>query len=266
VSRKVLYLYSGAEENRITVKKALASLGFHCDTFDSRYGPGQDLADDTVWAALEARIEAGEFFFVLASFPCSSSSAARHNPQRRAGPGPLRACWPQKHLWGLPQLSGKDKEQVRLGNLHALRAAKAASIQIRAGRGVALENPQPWKQLPSLFYLEPLTELLALGAKDVDFAQCPFGASSAKRTRIRYYRGTFAKLELQVCRHTDREWWDADTGLSYWKPHAKLAGVRDSKGAWATKGSEAYPDLLNTALAQYIASAWLEIQSSGAPS
>jgi hypothetical protein len=140
-----------------------------------------------------------------------------------------------------------------------LRAAKAGAIQIRAGRGVALENPQPWSQLPSLFYLEPLTELLALGARDVDSAQCPFGAASTKRTRIRYYRGTFEKLELQKCRHPDREWWDADTGHRYWKPHEKLAGVRSSPGVWATKGSEAYPDLLNTALAKYIASAWQEI-------
>jgi hypothetical protein len=222
-SKKVLYLYSGAAENRVTVKRVRASFGFECDTVYSRYGPGQDRADDTGWSELGARIEAGEYFFRLASFPCSSSSAGRYNPNRMAGPDPLRACWPQKHMWGLPHLWGKDKEHVRLGNLHALRAAKAASIQIRSGRGVAWENPQPWRQGQTRFYLEPLTELLALGAKDADWAQCPFGAASAKSTRIRYFRGTFAKVGLQLCRHPDRVWWDADSGRSYWKPHAKLA-------------------------------------------
>jgi hypothetical protein len=251
-------MYSGSENRKVSLRTALESLGFKCVCYDILQGAAGDLGDDTVWESVEADIISGIYFYVFSSFPCKSSSVLRHSPNRRPGPGPLRACEPPAHLWGLPGLQGKDKELVRLGNLHALRSARAASIQISSRRGAALENPEPWPGLPSLFYLEPLDTLLALGARDVDFDQCPFGAESPKGTRIRYYLGSFGTLANFRCQHAKREFQD-DNGKKYWAAHRRIAGRKTEDGKWASSAAEAYSDLFNIRLAQDMANAWHSI-------
>jgi hypothetical protein len=257
-SRRVLILYAGSEEDRFTLRQALESRGYEVDTFDELFGASQNLADDFVWNKLEAEISAGKYFFVFSGFPCKSSSICRHNPKRLPGPGPLRALEPARHLWGLPGLVGKDKELVRLGNLHALRTARALDIQRSLGLAAACENPQPWKGLPSLFFLEPLADLLTQGFKDVDFDQCPLGADSRKPTRIRYLGGTFHELQGYTCHH-EAQRWKLGEGKTAWAPHKPLAGVKTSSGKWASSAAEAYPDRLNQELALHIDNAWSEI-------
>jgi hypothetical protein len=94
-----------------------------------------------------------------------------------------------------------------------------------------------------------------MGAKDVDFDQCPLGAASRKPTRIRYFGGTFAELQGYECHH-EAQYWDMGEGKSVWAPHKPLAGVKTTEGKWASSNAEAYPDALNIELALHIDNAW----------
>jgi hypothetical protein len=253
----VLYMYSGKPAGRVTLQRALLTLGRETVTYDKHSGSHQDLADDTVWSELRSRLQAGEFAFVFSSFPCTSSAISRHHPRRAPGPGPLRSC---ENIWGLLGLSQPDKEKVRLGNLHACRTAEAMEIQLDANRGAACEQPEPWEGLLSLLLLPPLLKLLSKGAVDVAFDQCPFGAASAKGTAIRFSKGTFESIAQHRCNHPKVDWTSAD-GTRYKASHPKLAGQKAADGSWLTSQAEAYPDMLNVKLAQCIDAACKEVEN-----
>ena len=129
-SCRILLLYSGCHHwpdgtPRLTLKMALGRLGFEADEFDVLHGESGDLSNDMVWDELARQIAKGVYAFVFACPPCSSASAARHNPARGPGLGPVRSV---ARPWGLPGLSPLDKELVRLGNLHVLRTCEAADF------------------------------------------------------------------------------------------------------------------------------------------
>jgi hypothetical protein len=252
---RILLLYSGCRSwpdgsPRLTLKIALGRLGYEADEFDILHGEAYDLSNDMVWDELARQIAKGAYAFVFASPPCSSASVARHNHARGPGPGPVRSL---ARPWGLPGLSPSDKELVRVGNLHVLRTCAAAEAMLSLGRGYAVENPEPWEGLPSLFHLDPLQALLGSGGADVSFRQCAVGAASAKPTRIRFWLGPFASLGDLVCNHPPVVWTDAD-GTSYTAPHRRLVG-REPGGGFGTSKSSAYPDQLNCRLAECIVAA-----------
>jgi hypothetical protein len=255
---RILLLYSGCRlradgSPRLTLKVALDLLGFKADEFDILHGEAYDLSNDMVWDELARQLAKGVYAFVFASPPCASASVARHNPARGPGPGPVRSL---ARPWGLPNLSPSDKELVRVGNLHVLRTCAAAEAMVLLGRGYAVENPEPWEGLPSLFHLDPLQALLDNGGSDVSFKQCALGAASAKPTRIRFRLGTFASLGDLACTHPPVLWTDAD-GTSYTSPHQRLVG-REPGGGFGTSRSSAYPDQLNCKLAACIVAAVAE--------
>ena len=92
--------------------------------------------------------------------------------------------------------------------------------------------------------------------KVIDFAQCPFGAASAKPTRVMYANADFTHLAGE-CNHA-KQWWN----FSDWKgqprrvfaAHAPLVG-RLEQGRPATAAAAAYPAGLNEAIARGIAAA-----------
>ncbi len=45
---RVLILYAGSEEDRLTLRQALKDRGYDVDTFDELFGASQNLADDFV--------------------------------------------------------------------------------------------------------------------------------------------------------------------------------------------------------------------------
>ena len=73
---------------------------------------GQDLSDPVKVGSLVERVRAGEFDAVFMSPPCNTWSRAVHS--NKWGPRPLRnKQWPL----GFPWLTGKFKDQAKLGNL-----------------------------------------------------------------------------------------------------------------------------------------------------
>ena len=238
--------------NRRSLATCLEAYGINCVSYDKVLGDDWDLADDLVWTALLAKIRQGLYKFVFSSLPCKSAAISRHRPDRGPGPGPLRAT-DKRGLWGLPNLQPADKELVRLGNLHVTRTGIACrEVMAAGGWGFGVEQPAPVDGLPSLLHLEPL-QLEDLGAVDVIFHQCPFGADSVKPTCIRYVGGSFDQLAQHQCTHPKVTWTDERTGESYEAPHQRLAGRKLPNGKWATESAQHYSDLLNETLASCIA-------------
>ena len=140
-----------------------------------------DLADDSLWLLLMDEFRKGIYNALFLGTPCTTFSAARTGP-----PGP-RALRSPQHPYGLPkkELTIRENEEVRLGTYFALKSAEFCKMAVDTQRPFALENPKPKKGVVSLF---DLPEMLAVakmpGVRVVDFDQCPFGAETAKPTRI----------------------------------------------------------------------------------
>jgi hypothetical protein len=247
----VLYLFSGPLAGRRSLELCLADRGLMCDSMDAVLE--HDLSDDGVWETIIRDIDAGRYCFLFSSFPCKSSSISRHRADRRPGPGPLRSLEPPHHIWGLPGLSGSDKELVRLGNYFAIRTAAACRRMAALGLGYALEQPRPHPGLPSLLFLPPVQTLLDEGASQVDFDQCMFRSVTTKPTRVIYFKGKFSSLS-SCCTHP-MVWWDTGGGTGNWASHQILAGVRLATGKFALEETQWYTDELNEALAECIAQA-----------
>ena len=236
---------------RKTLALCLGAYGIGCVSYDLCLGPEFDISDELVWERLLKEIQSGRYAFLFSSFPCKSAAIPRHNPDRGPGPGPLRSV---DKPWGLPNLKPTDKELVRIGNLCATRSAAASRALLDSGGvGFAFEQPSPVDGLPSLLHLPPL-DMQDVGAQDVHFHQCPFGAPSIKPTCIRYCGGSFSLLSSFKCNHKMQRWKDSNSKY-YWAPHQKLAGRKLDDGRWATEVSQEYPDDLNKELASHIAAA-----------
>ena len=140
-----------------------------------------NVVDDTAWEAWKAKLHAGEYYFLFCGTPCEIFSHAR---QVQPGPPPLRSV---EYPRGIPTLSGKLKEQVRMGNLFVCRTTEACAIIHGLGGGFAVENPKRWGAEPSLFAMEEIVELARVsGTGAVDLDQCCFGAIATKPTTLLY--------------------------------------------------------------------------------
>ena len=125
-----------------------------------------DLTSDHLWLDLVNRVSNHEFTLVWMGTPCTTFSIARQGP-----PGPV-ALRTLEHLYGKPSnvLSQSDSAAVQQGNYFAFKSANMAWICIRHGVGFAIENPEPWRDAPSLFELPEFVELHAdANVKTVNF-------------------------------------------------------------------------------------------------
>jgi hypothetical protein len=231
------------------LEQCLADHGIMCDSMDVVLG--HDLSDDSAWETITRDIDSGKYGFLFSSFPCKSSSISRHRVDRQPGPGPLRGIDPPHHIWGLPGLTGADKELVRLGNYYAIRTSAACRRMAAHGWGYALEQPKPIPGLPSLLLLPPVRTLLDEGASLVDLDQCMFSSVTVKPTRVIYYKGNFSSLSWARCTHPI-VWWDTGGDTGYWASHQILAGVRLANGKFALEETQWYTDEFNEALAECI--------------
>ena len=216
--------------------------GWECDDFDSKANgkPNQDLSRDNIWTLLLARIKNGFYDAVIAGPPCETFSHAR---QVQPGPRPLRSF---ERPYGLPksELWPDEWEQLRMGNLLALRNAEACKSIHQAGGAFIIENPREWEGSPAIWLLDEYKELASLpGVEQMVIDQCGFGAASQKPTRLMY-----ARVHLEVaaysCKHPKRQFWD-NRGKAYWAAHERLVGRKDASGQWATRAAAAWPAKLN---------------------
>lgn len=247
-ARRVLVLFSGPAGRWDGLAAYLREWDILVDEVDvvNQAMINQDVVDDIAWEVWKAKLGAGEYYFLFCGTPCETFSHAR---QMRPGPPPLRSV---EYPRGIPTLSGKLKEQVRLGNLFACRTAEACTIIRGVGGGFAIENPRRWGAEPSLFGMEEIVGLARTSnAGTVDLDQCCYGAVATKPTTLLYTRVDFADLARR-CRHPPQRWTKPD-GTVLWAPHEPIVGRRQADGAWATKALGAYPTDFNWELAQRIA-------------
>ena len=239
---RLLHVFSGPGGRSDGLAAYIREAGWECDEFDVVNGEHQDLLDDVIWDALLAKIKDGHYDFIVAGPPCESFSHAR---ETRPGPRPLRSV---KFPYGFKNLKGFEAEQVRKGNLFAVRVAEACDIiSERHLGGFLIENPTPWEDFASIWVLP---EYIALAGKtDVhvtDFDQCEYGAFSTKPIRF-MYKGVSSKIFVHRCSHF-KQWFTDDRGVDYWSAHPRQVG-RKKQGKWATKALAIWPGKLNKAIA-----------------
>ena len=145
--KKCLELFSGC----IVLSKGLCRYGFAAEAWDVEYNYFSDLSKPEVLASILDRIRAHEFSYVHLGTPCSTWSRARRNDGR--GPHPLRAD--HANLFCFSQLSAKDQDKVRMGNLLLNISIEVFVACIEANVAVSMENPAS-----SRIWLTPVTQRL----------------------------------------------------------------------------------------------------------
>ena len=138
--------------------------------------PGHNVLDADVEHRILNWIRSGVILFIWLGMPCTSFSRARKFDG--LGPPPLRT---DEYLWGLPNLSTKDRLKVHTGN--ALFALTLRVLEVCEQHGVpyALENPAS----SMAWLLAPMKRFLRDYHPDVvtlDF--CCFGEVWRKPTQL----------------------------------------------------------------------------------
>lgn len=175
--------------------------------------------------------------------PCETFSPARHIEQ----PAEAKGKWPRPlrsstRLWGLPNLSMREIEQMRVGSKLYIHNT-LIDLQVVQHGGFALlehpadpqEDPKPstWQSQLHKVYAYALP-----GTIPIRIDQWKFGASSVKPTVIRSMGGD-SQTKFDLLRHQDHQ---------LPRPSTVLKGV-DERGQFRTAEAKEYPTLLSKALA-----------------
>ena len=162
-----LDLYSGKKG----VAKALVSLtDTWVITFELEDGPNQDVLSEQNKSLIERLLRSGFILGLGAAIFCSSFSRAVRPPVRSAS-----------LPYGLPNLSRKMEEKVKLGNRHAQWLAHLLQVCIELKIHFWVENPDG----SFLWYLDEFVELGARTASQVfRLDYCTLGTKWRKRSRF----------------------------------------------------------------------------------
>lgn len=269
--KRILHLFSGPSERSDGLAAELAARGWSCDEYDIVNGPLQDLAADQVWEEVMKKIEDGLYQAMLAGPPCNTFTNARKENDN--GPKPLRSAQgPERY--GLKNLSIEQKEQVRFGNLMAVRTAAAVEAMDKQEKPSIVEQPL-LKEDENSISMFKLDEYIRIRKKPtcraVEVAQCRYGARTSKPTTLllnRLRRATFH----DKCNHDKKVWKRPSTGQTHWGAHPPLKGKEwyipgedwkpsmlrtpkqiaqaEKNKPYLTSGAQAYPHELNRALAK----------------
>ena len=188
-----------------------------------------DLADQHAWDDLCRSARSEHFGGLLGSPPCSTFSVARSRP---GGPPPLRGE-SAPEIYGLPGLTPSQKEQCRIGTLHALRAHEMAQIFDDRSLPWLAETPLIRRGHPSVF---KLPEWLALRQRPTirqsDPDQCQFKDHPVREPMDTYRKGTtlVGSMDLQgtfrSCSCPVQQWVVPTTGQVISSPHPPLVGTQ----------------------------------------
>lgn len=261
--KTLLYLYSGPYRAD-SVAEYIRSLGSDCMEVDIEAKSTMDLLDCDVWQKLLDDIQSGKYFGIFASPPCSTFSMARKGKFDR-GPYQLRGAEMPQLYKGVAGLTQEEREQIKIGNVLADRAAEAVHWFAVRGYPWAIEQPARREGNPSMFNL-PKFELLRKtpNACFKRFAQCHFGCEFQKSTEI------LGNISLDHwpgdCCHPTKEWIIPWSGVKHVGPHPPLKGrqkaipaecwvesmLRDVEppGPFLTKSTAHYPGEMNRAIAE----------------
>lgn len=153
--------------------------------------PRIDLTDPKVFAVIAGWIKNGCIKGIWVATPCTSWSRARHGPIYSSW-GPLRS---NQHLFGIPGLSAKDCQKIKVGNQTMFVTVKIIRIAIRFLVPCFLENPVG----SMMRWVPQLNNLCRHDSSSLFIADfCQHGARWRKRTRIQgWYAHEDDRLHLQ---------------------------------------------------------------------
>ena len=257
-SSKVLVIFSGPQSRPDGLSVFLARAGLECVMFDNDPASGgdarQDLLNDSVYKALLARVQSGEFLAIIAAPPCSTFSIARFFKPRDGNRGApvLRT---RAHILGIPGLDSSKDVEVRSANTLLFRTVALLAAGYAVGTQYILENPAdrgvpadrdlfiderhgPIWRVPEVIGLKRATS-----ASTCTFPMCAFGSPWQKFTTLLHSAGFdswLAPLAGIRCPHHRHD--------------APAGGEVDANGVWVSREAAAYPANLNLYLARAIAS------------
>jgi hypothetical protein len=206
----------------------LKNVGCACLHFEVTLGPEYDLCNSKVRQLIRGWISSSCVAAVWLATPCTSWSRARHGPANSSW-GPIRD---NNFIYGLPNVSEKDKQKLRMGNATMRCTAQFIRTCIQNRVPVFLENPAH-----SMIWMAPEIKKCCTHMSHRSFITdfCQHGARWRKRTRISaWYAQPCSVMNLTcsgrkgLCSHT-------------LKPHIILQGQdRKSKCLW-THIAQPYP-------------------------
>ena len=225
-----LEVFSGSGRLSQAWRRQMTSRGIVVFELDIRREAASDLTLRRVQKTVRRWVTRGLVAALWLGTPCTSFSRARER-------GPGGAIRSQLFPCGLPEVSQKDKEKIRVGNILVRFSTSIFEEARRRGIPVALENP--WTS--RLWMMPGIQRLLKL--KDVRWRKldfCAYRMPWQKRTGLMY-----ANVDLSpacvcctgrgVCSFTNR-------------PHVILKGC-DEQGRVRTLVAEPYPRPLCNVLA-----------------
>ena len=244
----IVHLYSGRRrphDFHAAVEEMLHQFQ-HLDirvlSIDTVVDPTLNVHDEKLWHFLTSIARAGRVIGLLQGPPCETWTAARHcqqvdsEGQVRRGPRPVRSA---QDPWGLAMVSGKELEQVYVGNVLLLKGLVLACLVTFNGRATFLEHP-------SMPFQEEYASIWRLGLtclphrpphgpfRRVSAEQWRYGSCGVKPTNSNVPKA------LEEC---------AIPGAQ--RPTTHLIG-RNDDGTYKTSKAKEYPAQLNKAFAQAI--------------
>ena len=154
------------------VARSARALGFRSREWELLHGPSGDLTKPAVLSNIRTDISNRKIVAAMLAPPCSSFSPARDRTS---------VIRDKNHPWGLPNISIRDQEKVRLGNQCLRSSLRIIKWLDDMGVPWVLENPHSSK----MWYVPELIKLQQADHTHVivtDF--CQFGTCWRKRTRL----------------------------------------------------------------------------------
>ena len=214
------------------VAGACAAVGLPSESFEISRDVLEDVLSRHVKSRLRHLIQHRRLRLLWIGIPCGSFSRARRGKKGGGGwPPPLRGDSPPD-IFGLPHLSEKDQQRVRIGNRLAKEMCVLIKLCIRCKVPVVVENPS----LSRLFLFPALRKLISKSSGNIVFHQCQYGSNFKKPTRLVAWNFDISSL-CKVCTGSAKL-----CSLSH-LPHTPLVGTKGKEGFWTAVAS-AYPEAL----------------------
>ena len=144
-SNQVLLLFSGRQRRSDGLSTFLKQHGdFEVEEFDNNPSPGDtpsDLSDDATYAALLRKVQAGTYFAIFASPPCSTFSISRffRSATGDGGPPIVRTRKEPKGIGNIPR---RHLRELNAANLISLRTATILLGRLQGRHTVRRREPQ----------------------------------------------------------------------------------------------------------------------------
>lgn len=213
------------------VARSARALGFRTREWELLHGECGDLTKPAVLSKIRFDISNKKIVAAMLAPPCSSFSPARDRTS---------VIRDRYHPWGLPNISPKDQEKVRIGNQCLRSSLRIIRWLDRLGVPWILENPHSSK----MWFIPELVELQHAAHTQVivtDF--CQFNTRWRKRTRL--LCGNLQWDDIARCQRTCHGHGICSRTN---RPHFQLTGSNKQGIPW-TRVAQPYPHQLCHALA-----------------